>query len=389
MRILIITPRIPYPLHSGADIVTFNTIKYLSRRGHKFTLLSIMDGAPSHYDELKRWCEVHTILKNTNNSIWGAILNLFSKTPYTISKYQTPKLGSKIKKIIERKKIDIVHIEHLHMAYYRSFIRQGLPVFLRMHNVETTIMERFYRQQKNPLIKIYSFIQWRKLYRYERQVVEKFSRCIPITDVDKERLQSMNSKPVYCSIPAGVDISYFHAVDCEKEPYSIVFVGALDWLPNVDGICWFCKKVFPFINARVPEAKLYIVGRNPPVRIKKLEGKNVVVPGFVKDTREYLAKSNVSIVPLRTGSGMRIKILQALAMGIPVVSTSVGCEGIKVTNGREILIADEEERFAKSVSSLLQDEEYAKRLGKNGLKLVREKYSWEEIAKKFEGVYKC
>ena len=384
-----ITPKIPYPLHSGADIVTFNTIKYLSRRGYKITLLSIMDSDSSHYDELKRWCEVHPILKNTDNTIWGAMLNLFSKTPYTISKYQTPKLISKIKQVMKKEKFDIVHIEHLHMAYYRKFTRKGLPVFLRMHNVETTIMERFYRQQKNPLSKIYSFIQWKKLHEYESQAVEKFSRCIVITDVDKERLQSMNPKPVYRSIPAGVDISYFHPINCKEEPYSIVFVGSLDWFPNVDGICWFCKKVFPFIKAKVPEAKLYIVGRNPPIRVKKLENKNVVILGFVKDIREWLAKSNVSIVPLRIGSGIRIKILEALAMGIPVVSTSIGCEGIEVINGKEILIANEEKAFAKDILSLLQDENYAKRLRENGLKLVRDRYSWDEIAKKFEEVYKC
>ncbi len=383
-----ITTRIPYPLHSGADIVIFNTIKYLSLRGHKITLLSITDSVSS-YDELKRWCEVHTFLKNTNNSIWRAILNLFSKTPYTISRYQTPRLGSEIEKIIEREKIDIVHIEHLHMAYYRDFIKEELPVFLRMHNVETTIMERFYRQQKNPIIKIYGFIQWRKVYRYESQVVEKFNRCITITDIDKERIESMNSKSACVSIPSGVDISYFHPINCEKEPDSIIFIGALDWFPNIDGIYWFCKKVFPLIKAEVSSVRLYIVGRNPPARIKKLENENLVVHGSVKDIREHLAKSSVTIVPLRIGGGMRIKILEALAMGIPVVSTSIGCEGIDITNGREVLIADAERVFARNILSLLQDEKLARILGENGLKLVKSRYIWEEIAEKFEGVYKC
>jgi len=389
MRILQLTPRIPYPPDDGGKIGIFGITKYLALRGHEITLLSIAPSQCSDLSGLRKYCKVETVVMNTANSYLGMLFNLFSKTPYTISKYHGKLVLNKLKDLLQRNRFDIVHVDHLHMAYYGKFIKEkfNLPVVLREHNVESTIWERHYRGISNPLVKAYARFQFRKLYKYESRIAENFDRCFMITEKDKERMQGMNPRVKACVIPAGVDTSYFHPMDVPIEPYSIVSVASMDWLPNVEGILWFYTTIWPLVKKRIPQAKLYIVGKNPPTEVERLAGKDIIVTGFVRDVREYMVKAAVSIVPLRTGGGMRIKILNALAMGKAVVSTSVGCEGIDIENGKNIYIADTEEGFAERVIELLEDKSKREELGKEGLKLVREKYQWERIAERIEDEY--
>ncbi len=390
MRILQVTPRIPYPPDDGAKIAIFGITKHLALRGHEITLVSITPSQTNDISELRRYCRVETVRMNTANSYLGMFLNLFSPAPYTISKYHKKTALDKIKKLLRENQFDIVHIEHLHMAYYGKFIKEkvGLPVVLREHNVESTIWKRYYRRIFNPIIKVYVWLQFRKVYKYESRIVADFDRCFMITEKDKERIESMNPRVKASVIPAGVDISYFHPMDVPIEPYSIVSVGAMDWLPNIEGILWFAAKIWPLVKRKVPQAKIYIVGKNPPVEIKKLAAKDIIVTGFVKDVREYMAKAAVFIVPLRIGGGMRIKILTALAMGKAIVSTSVGCEGIDVENNKNIYIADTERDFAQAIVKLLNDRSETERIGRRGLQIAREKYRWERIAEQIEEEYK-
>ncbi|MCD6468890.1 MAG: glycosyltransferase [Thermoplasmata archaeon] len=390
MRILQLTPRIPYPLDDGGKIGIFGITKYLALRGHEITLLSIAPSQNSDISGLREYCKVETVIMNTANSYLGMLFNLFSKTPYTISKYHGSAVLHKLKDLLQKNRFDIVHVDHLHMAYYGKFIKEefGLPVVLREHNVESTIWERYYRGISNPLVKAYARLQFKKLYKYESKIAADFDRCLMITEKDKERIERMNPAIKACVIPAGVDTSYFHPVAVPIEPYSIVSVAAMDWPPNIEGILWFTAKIWPIIRQRIPQVKFYIVGKNPPTEVEGLAGKDIIVTGFVRDVREYMAKAAVFIVPLRSSGGMRIKILNALAMGKAVVSTSVGCEGIDVENGRNICIANTEKEFAERIVELLEDESKRKELGGKGLNLIRQKYQWERIAERIEDEYK-
>jgi len=389
MRILQLTPRIPYPPDDGGKIGIFGITKYLALRGHEITLLSITSNQNSDLSGLSEYCKVETVVMNTANSYLGMLFNLFSKTPYTISKYHGRAVLNKLKDLLQKNRFDIVHVDHLHMAYYGKFIKEkfGLPVVLREHNVESSIWERYYRGISNPLVKAYARFQFKKLYKYESRIVENFDQCFMITEKDKREIERMNPRVKASVIPAGVDTPYFHPMDVPIEPYSIVSVASMDWLPNVEGILWFTT-IWPLVKEKIPQAKLYIVGKNPPAKIRDLARDDIIVTGFVKDVREYMAKAMVFIVPLRTGGGMRIKILNALAMGKAVVSTSVGCEGIDIENGKNIYIADTEEGFAERVIELLEDESKREELGKEGLKLVSQKYQWERIAERIEDEYK-
>jgi glycosyltransferase involved in cell wall biosynthesis len=389
MKILQIAPRIPYPPTDGGKIVTYNTIKYLALRGHDITLICF-DDKEKKIPELEKYCKLISIEKDTKNNFLGYIFNIFSNIPYTISKYLSNNIKKDILDLLKKNKFDIIVLNQLHTAYYGFFIKEefNLPVVLREQNVETIIMKRFYKNNKNLFIKFYAYLQYKKLYKYESKICEIFDRCIMITKNDEKIMKEINPYVNTSVISAGVDTSYFYPINIREEGYSLISVASMDWLPNIEAIEWFCKKILPLIKNEIPRVKLYVVGINPPNAIKKLGGNNVIVTGFVEDVREYIAKCQIFIVPLKTGSGMRIKILNALAMEKAIVSTSIGCEGIEVTNGKNIYIADDKKEFAKKVIFLLNNKNERDRRGKEGLKLVKEKYQWEKIAEDTETEFK-
>jgi glycosyltransferase involved in cell wall biosynthesis len=391
MNILQISPQIPYPLTDGGKIGIFNITKYLALRGHSITMLAIStDRQPGDLSEVQRYCRLEIVYKNTRHSAISAIGNLFSSVPYNIAKRHSRDVERKLVELLTAQRFDVVHVDHLHMAHYGQLAKEryGIPIVLREHNVEMTLMKRFAQEQRNLFLKWYAQMQYQRLYKYEPVVCALFDKCLVITPEDEERIRSLNPTINTAVVPAGVDVSYFSPRhDIQKEKYSILWMGSLDWLPNADSFWWFYKQIFPHVIARCPNAKLYVVGKNPPVDVRHLRADNVIVIGFVEDVREYIARCQVSIVPLRIGGGMRIKIIETLAMEQAIVSTSTGCEGIAVTNGENILIADDEEKFAHSILELFEEEALRKKIGKSGCELVQRVYRWEEIAKRLEEEY--
>lgn len=389
MKILQLTPRNPYPPDDGGKIGIFGITKYLSLRGHDITLLSIVSNQNDDISGLRKYCKVETVTMNTTNNYIDMFFNLFSSVPYTVSKYHRKPFLEKLNKFLQETQFDIVHVDHLHMAYYGKFVKErfGIPVVLREHNVESTIWERYYREVANPFVKLYTRLQFEKVYRYESRIVEDFDQCFMITKQDKKRIERMNPKVKASVIPAGVDTSFFYPMDLPIEPCSVVSVASMDWPPNIKGILWFITKIWPLVKQKIPQAKIYIVGKNPSPEVKELAAKDIIVTGFVDDVRQYMAKAAVFIVPLKAGGGMRIKILNALSMGKAVVSTSIGCEGIDVENGKNIYVADTENEFAQRIMELLEDSNKRDKLGEAGLLLVREKYQWERVAEQIENEY--
>ncbi len=388
MKILQISPRKPFPPIGGGEIVTYHTIKGLADLGHDVTLVSIVD-KKEEIPESQEICTWRPVEKDTSTTLRGVLTNLMSRKPYTPSKYHSSRIEEKIRDVVNGDDFDLVHLDGLHVAYYGVKIKKefDLPIILREHNVESEIMQRFYQNQRNPFLKAYAYLQYKKLYEYEAAASETFDRCLMITDRDAERLQNMNTNAEVGVVPAGVDVDYFSPRKVVEEPNSIVFVGSMDWPPNADGLSWFSREIFPLIKEEVPGIKLYVVGRNPPRRVQRLEGQSVEVTGFVDDVRDYMATAEVFIVPLRIGSGMRIKILNAMAMGKPVVSTKIGSEGIAAEDGKNIYLANSPLEFARTVIKLLHDEKERKRIGRRGRALVEGRYSWEMITRQLEECY--
>jgi len=393
MKILFVAPDIPYPSTNGGKIVVFETIKHLTKKGHQVDFLFLTDKNTDklNFWKLSKWCKPYPVFHNCKTSWIGLMFNIFSKKPYSIAKYHSDNLNKQFVKLLENTKYDIIQFEGLFVAYlintrYKTI---GLtPVILREHNIESVIIERLFRNRRVFPVNLFLRVQYKRLFDYEARICAKFNRCFMISPIDKQKLEEMNPNVQTKLIPGGVDTSYFFPQIVREDLYSIVYVGSMDWLPNADGIFWFCKDIFPCIKQKISEAKLYIVGKNPPAYIKKLQDQDIIITGFVEDVRKYIAKGQVFIVPLRIGSGMRIKILNTFAMGKAVVSTSVGCEGIDVVDGKNIYIADSKKEFAKKVIFLLNNKNERDRIGKEGLKLVKEKYQWGKIAEDTEIEYK-
>jgi len=296
-----------------------------------------------------------------------------------------------------KNKIDIIHVDHLHMAFYAKEIRKrypNIPIAIREHNVEYVILERFYKSLKEPISRLLIKKQYTRLKKYETKILTEFNKILAITEVDKNRLIKENSSLTNKIevIPVGVDINKFKFYDnpFDRRKNLIVSISSMDWIPNQQGLIWFIEKVMPYIVNSIPNAKLYIIGKGMPNWFKKYEDrKNVFILGFIDDEglEKILQVAKVAITPLFVGGGMRVKILNYLAWGLPTVSTSIGVEGIEVTNGTEILIADDESLFAKGVISLLKEENLWNKLRKKGRKKIEDTYSWNKIVKRTLSIY--
>lgn len=390
MTILQLTTKIPYPLDDGGKIGIYNLTKHLSLLGHKVTLVTFTSSERPDTGDLEEYARLEVVAHAPKNSPLDALVTLLTPVPYTIQKYHVVEMARGIEKLLATGSFDLIHVDHLHMAYYgvRAKEKFSVPIFLREHNVESTIWERFCEQTRNPILNWYGRIQLEKMRRYEPQMAEKFDCCLMVTKQDEAKLRAASSRVKTAVVPAGVDVCYFEAGASEfEEPNSILFLGSLDWLPNQDGFWWFYESIFPRIVARVPSAKLYVVGKNPPLKLRRVSGSNVVAVGSVKDVRPYMRRAQVCVVPLRIGSGLRIKILEMLAMRKAVVTTSIGCEGIEVENGQHLLVADTKEAFAEETCKLLADGDLCRSLGEAGHSLVCETYRWETVVQKLVAVY--
>jgi len=389
MNILQIAPQVPYPLNDGGKVGIYNITKHLSLRGHNVTLLCFDRGKNSDISELQKFCTVVTVQHSTNNSAIGALLNIFSNVPYNISKYFSKEFETQLRQLLSQKKFDIVHVDHLHMAHYGVICKKeyGLPIVLREHNIESTILERYRQTVEIPILKQYLDIQLKRLNIYEAQYTREFNYCAVITPEDLRRLKILQPSASTYVVPAGVSNEYFEDIVVIKEPYTISFFGGFDWIPNQDALYWFIQEIFPAVQKKYPQTKLVVIGKNVPTKLKKFESSTILFKGFVENLRSEVKKTQLTIAPYRIGGGMRLKILESFAMKVPVVATAIGCEGIECTHGQNILIGDTPEEFAQLVINLFEDATLHRTITDNAYTLAKRLYTWESIVESLESVY--
>jgi glycosyltransferase involved in cell wall biosynthesis len=393
MKILQIAPQVPYPLSEGGRISIYNISKYLALRGHQidFVCYQQQSDLESAYKALKEYTNPTILPVRTNNSVYGAIANFFSPVPYNISKYKTKALRDFLKNYFQSNRPDIIHVDHLHMAWVIDLIRElsSAPVVLRQHNVEGQIMRRFYEKQRNPLLKAYSRLQYFKFITYEPGMCKKFSLCAAITGEDERTLKKMDNSIQTCFIPAGVEKQL---LKIEKPgrliPYSIFHIGSLKWLPNIDAVEYFFAKIFPLVLEQEPESKFYIYGRGAeelpiPVTLRHA----VIVIGYVDDIWPAINDKIVGVAPLRIGGGMRLKVVELMAAGKLLVSTTIAKEGIPVVDGENGFVADDPKEFAKRILACLRNPDSMQSLIDKGRALIRQEYTWESVVKRFEDEY--
>ncbi len=366
----------------------FNITKYLALRGHEITLVSFAKPGDAASDELKRYCSVHLVHESTSHSFAKILHSYVSGTPYVIEKYQTAGMWAAVESLVKAGQFDCVHADYLMMAPYAIRVHEhyGIPIMLRQHDFETTMLERFAQSEKNKILRIFIRTEYMRMKRYEPVICSRFDLCTMITRKDEERLHALGGTVRSVTIPAGVEIPAL-APEAAPDSMTIFFLSSLSWKPNIDGFMWFYTHVLPIVVRQMPDVRVLVAGKGKAPELDALHDPRVEIAGYVDDVAPCYAKTAVCIVPLFTGSGMRIKILEMMAYGKPVVATSIGAEGIHVADGENIFIADDPAVFAEKVVALLKSAGLRRTIGAAARKTVQSEYSWESVAEKFEQAY--
>jgi glycosyltransferase involved in cell wall biosynthesis len=395
LKILQICFRMPYPLKDGGAIAMYQIAKGLYDNGCIITMLVPIT---SKHDIEKKdlppdmlaMADIHTVRINTGITLWGAIKNLFTKQSYYISRYFDPVFNNKLAELLRSNKFDIVQIESLKMVSYVQTIRDcsTAKVVMRSHNVENMIWKRMAETTGSILKKWYLDILVRRTRRQEINTLNQFDSLLPITEVDgRYFLEAGCNKPIFPT-PTGFNLENLVPFGKEPEPYSIFHIGALDWMPNREALRWFMENSWPNIQHNYPEVKFYIAGRNMPDDIRKYSSDRVIVVGEVESSIEFMNSKQIMIVPLLSGSGMRIKIIEGMALGKIIISTTVGAEGIGCTNLVNIMIADTALEFAEIVGDLIGNKSFADKISQNARSFVLNNYNNHQICEKLISNYR-
>ena len=389
MRVLWVKANKLLPVHSGGDIRSFNIARQLGRR-HELTFLSYYDGEPDqeYEQQLEQYFPgaVHVCTGKTEASSLARgvdyLAHLPSAFPYAVGRFGSADVRQMVSHWFQKRCFDVAICDFLDAAV--NFPRElTIPSVLFQHNVESEIWRRHTATESNPLKRQMYAIEFRKMLRYERQAVRKFHHVIAVSEHDRSLMETWVEGSRITVVPTGVDLEQYRP-DFSAKPATqvVMFVGAMDWEPNVDAMESFCQQIWPWVLAQAPAAKLRIVGRNPGDRVRKLASDSVQVTGRVPSVAQHLRDAAVVIVPLRIGGGTRLKIYEAMAAGKAVVSTSVGAEGLDVRHGRDIILADDPQSFADAVLTLLRDDNLRQKYEHAAAGRAAQ-YDWSVIGEKF------
>jgi glycosyltransferase involved in cell wall biosynthesis len=380
-----------WPLNSGGRVRTFQTVAHLSR-GHRVTLLTT-HGPEDDPAELRRQlpaCEEVVSVpyaqpkRGTGRFVLALLRSWLSLDPVDLVKTRVPALRAETRARVRAGAADICVADFLH-SLSNLPANAGVPVVLFEHNVEHLIWKRLAAIDAQPWRRALLELEWRKMRRREATACRRASLTVAVSETDRLLLAAAAPGARVCAVPTGVDTSYFSPDGHRQVPTRLVFTGALDWYPNEDAMLHFVGTILPIIRRQVPRVSLTVVGRKPSARMRAgVEGApGVTIAPDVDDVRPYMGEAAVYVVPLRVGGGTRLKIFEALAMRLAVVSTGVGAEGLPLVPGEHYVRADEPEAFAAAVVELLCDRPRRETIARAGRRLVEERYSWPQVVREF------
>lgn len=384
MRILILSPYLPWPLYGGTSVRIFNIIKQLSQRGHRIVLVAgKKKGSGPSNDILQQFCQkLYLYELPLQGRLFSIIRSLFSRQPYPALQFQNKKLYEMVYNLLKNKPFDLIWINFLFMADILLKIPIGdIPVILDQHEADETVWQR-YIQKGNFAQKIFSYLNLKKIQFLQKRVFRYINALLCVSEIEAEFMKSrVPSGTKVWVVPNGVDTDFFQPNNIFDKPEPVILItGSMCIGRNIDAAVGFAKKIFPKIKKAISEARFWIVGYRPNKEVLALKTiPGIVVTGTVKEIRPYYQKAKVYVAPFRFGEGTRLKVLEAMAMGIPIVSTEMGCQGIEVVDGKHLLIADNENDFANRVVELLVNPERGEKLALAARKLTEEKYQWKKI----------
>jgi glycosyltransferase involved in cell wall biosynthesis len=382
LKILILTHRIPFPSNGGYQIVVANTIRGLVRLGHEVSLIALNAKKTNHGDELlgglKDRINYRVYNIDTTVSVLDVAMNLFSKTSFNIDRYYDQEFEKILIEEVRKNEYDVIQFEGLLVSLYLSAIRRNTKASLvyRAHNIENQIWKRLSQQKTDPFKKSYLKLHAKRIKNYELEQLNKFDAIAVFTSQDKEAIESYGTKIPVEVLPVGLRLEKYHPDYDKTEFPSLFFLGSLDWLPNREGMEWFLDNFFKDITDGDLNVKCYVAGNDIPERFDDYEalGK-IFIQGEVDDALEFINSKSIMIVPLLSGGGMRVKIVEGMAMQKCIISTTLGAEGINFENGKNIVIANNRDEFYDAIKRCITDEEYCKEIGVNARKLVEQEHN--------------
>jgi polysaccharide biosynthesis protein PslH len=388
MNILHISSKLPWPLIDGARICMYRTVEGLAALGHEIQLLCF-DEQYQDPGPLADMARVEVVPLSVRPNAVGALLTLGSRRPYTQLKREVAAAYPLLDRLHAERRFDVVLADEIHIASYGAYMkrRHGLPYLLRTHNVEYEIYRRHTDTVGNPLMRAYLELQTARWRRFEVEQFAYADALAAITSRDREMIEAMAPGCLVRTVPAAVDLASFPFSGVEgRESTTMVMLGDMKWPPNRDAALWFTREILPLIIAEIPEATLYLLGGNPPIAQLPPASANLRIEGRVPEVAPYFERAALGLIPLRVGGGMRVKMIEMMSAGMPIVSTSQGAEGNEATDGVHYVRADDARSFADAVIGLLRDREARQRLAAAGRAFVEERYALDVVARSLEAL---
>ncbi|MCY7409087.1 MAG: glycosyltransferase family 4 protein [Chitinophagales bacterium] len=396
MKILQVCKKFPYPLRDGEVIAIHQLTRGFYEAGHKVTVAAINtkkhffppDEMPVENQEL---ADFYSVLLDTDINWWDALKSMFSGDAYNIQRFVSPDFEKLLSSILRENEFDIVQLEGLYLLPYLLVIRKfsQAKIVLRAHNIEHLIWERNSTTARPGAKKWYLQTLAARMKEFEIYNLNSCDALVAITNVDAAKFVEMGCKLPLHTSPVGVNINGGVESNLPVEKQSVFFIGSMDWLPNREGVEWFLDIVFPKVLSAFPAVKFFMAGRNFPDNFPERPFPNLEIVGEVENSKAFIRSKSIMIVPLFSGSGMRVKIIEAMAEGKPVVSTAIGAEGLNATDGVNILIADTADAFARQIKRLLKDDGELNRIGQNGKTFVAENFDNKKIVDDLIEFYKA
>ena len=392
MKVLQLCNKPPYPPVDGGTLAMNSITQGLLAAGCEVRVLSLCSDKhpvlesrmPEDYRRATRFEAVHIDLGIHPLDAWVA---LWCGESYHVKRFESTVFAHRLEEVLKEEAYDVVHVESVFLTPYLPIIRKHsqAKVLLRAHNVEHTIWQRVAQGERNPFKRWYLKHLSLTLAAYERDHLNDYDGVVSITENDAQKLRTMGCRRPMVAIPFGITPDT--EMQVEEEPDTLFHIGSMDWMPNQEGVRWLLEQVWPKIHERMPQLTLYLAGRKVPDDLMRLDMEGVRVVGEVPDAMYFIASKQINVVPLLSGSGIRVKIIEAMSVGKVVVTTTIGAEGIGCTDGKDVLIADTPEQFVEQLQRCVGNPDFRRQIGSNAARLIAERYGSEQLTQQLLEFY--